>query len=56
MKVCLWTEDDNGVWETSCKQMFVLNEGTPEQNHMKFCCYCGTKLKQKIYNDEEETK
>lgn len=42
---CWWTETGE-MWETSCKNAFVLNDGTPRHNKMKFCCYCGGKLKQ----------
>jgi len=39
-KPCVWTEDE-GYWVTSCGSEFVINEGTPKQNKMKYCCYCG---------------
>jgi hypothetical protein len=42
---CTWHEDENdGCWDTDCGEAFVLNDGTPESNHMKFCCYCGKPL------------
>ena len=42
-KPCVWTEDE-GFWITSCGREFVINEGTPKQNDMKYCCYCGDVL------------
>jgi len=45
--VCHWTAhpvDASGFWETDCNEAFGLNEGTPSNNGMKFCCYCGKKL------------
>jgi len=39
------------VWETDCGEIFVLNEGTPEDNDMKFCSFCGKPLEWE-YEDE----
>ncbi len=48
-KVCFWTNDSDeyadGDWDTSCDNRFVLNEGTPHENKMRFCCYCGKSLR-----------
>lgn len=42
---CKWIEDeDDGAWDTSCGKRFLITEGTPEENGMKFCCYCGKPL------------
>jgi len=49
---CVWSEDIDGNWETTCKQMFVLDEGTPEDNGFRFCCYCGKALSEKRYANE----
>lgn len=41
-KTCKWVYDeDYDVWETECKQLFCLNEGTPQNNIMKYCPFCG---------------
>jgi hypothetical protein len=42
-KTCRWAEDknDEGLWNTSCKESFILNAGTPFDNKMNFCCFCG---------------
>lgn len=40
-KRCTWRPGDYGEYNTSCKNAFVLNDGTPSDNNMKFCCYCG---------------
>ena len=42
---CAWREDDEGNWDTECGEKSVVNEGTPDENHMRFCWYCGLKLK-----------
>lgn len=49
---CHWTKKDviNDInicdyWSTSCGNAFIINEGTPYQNKMKFCPYCGQPIK-----------
>ena len=46
LKSCLWIEDNDGNWDTSCGEYFTLNEGTPKENGMKYCCYCGKRLEE----------
>jgi len=41
-------------WDTSCHHRFTLNDGTPSENRMKFCCYCGKPLNEHIAVAEEE--
>lgn len=43
---CLWRENEDGNWQTSCREIFVLIDGTPGQNEMRFCCYCGKSLRE----------
>ena len=43
---CTWTWEEEGTWNTSCAHQFVVNEGTPSENGMVYCCYCGRKLKE----------
>ena len=46
-KNCIWTEDmTDGYWETSCHGEFVFETEGPKANGMKFCCYCGKRLKE----------
>jgi hypothetical protein len=45
MEECAWREDE-GYWETDCGNEFAVNEGTPEENRMKFCCFCGKHIVQ----------
>jgi len=40
---CVWTESDDG-WVTDCGRIFVLNDGTPAENEMRFCFSCGRPL------------
>lgn len=41
---CEWKQDENGVWETECGNMFEITEGTPNENDLKYCPYCGKHL------------
>ena len=47
---CVWHNDpetDNS-WDTSCRQLFEIYDGTPAENRMKFCCYCGKQIREAI--------
>jgi len=47
LKTCTWTHDVDywtDHWETSCGGAFQFECGSPEDNQMKFCCYCGSHL------------
>jgi len=43
---CIWSCDDEDTksWETECEEMFILLEGTPHLNGMKYCPFCGKLL------------
>ena len=45
MEECAWREDE-GVWETDCGGAFVIDDGTPFDNNMKCCCFCGKNIVQ----------
>lgn len=49
---CTWTQDCDGFWETACGEAFDFVDGTPAENGMRFCCYCGKPLKQVPYVPE----
>ena len=54
---CVWQQDgdsDSGFYGTSCKRYFDLNDGTPEDNKMAWCCYCGRKLTQALITEDED--
>ena len=49
VKTCTWTEnvdaEDDLYWATACGNNHWLNHSsTPEENNMKFCCYCSGEL------------
>lgn len=43
---CEWRNVDcgDGYFETSCGEAFSLNEGSPSENNMKFCPFCGLRI------------
>ncbi len=44
-KPCAWIQEGEcDLWGTECGNAFTLNEGSPSDNGMKFCCYCGAEL------------
>ena len=45
LQPCNWWEED-GAWTTGCANRFVLEAGTPEENSMRYCCYCGSVIKE----------
>lgn len=58
MVSCDWIGGMDGVLETTCGHAFELNDGTPTENGMKFCCYCGQVLTyvpaSSAYDEEDE--
>ena len=40
---CIWRETDE-AWETSCGDLFTINDGTPAENNMNYCHKCGKRL------------
>ena len=56
-ETCTWQQDgdsDSGLYATSCRHYFNLEEGTPEDNKMAWCCYCGKKLAQELITENED--
>ena len=46
-EVCEWTfiDEDFNAYDTSCKNPWCLESGTPSDNKMNYCPYCGKKIK-----------
>jgi len=45
---CFWEEADGGdYWNTTCGNAYTLIAGTPKDNDMKYCTYCGGELYEK---------
>lgn len=53
-EACVWAQEDEGseYWWTSCSNGFCLTEGTPDDNKMKYCCYCGKIILEDKWVDE----
>ena len=47
---CCWKETEEGYYETDCKNAFAVTDGTPSENKMFFCCYCGQPIKEVSYH------
>jgi len=46
-RVCDWKHDENyNCYDTTCGHAFVINDGTPAENDMKYCPYCGGRLRE----------
>jgi len=43
-RTCMWRQDNDGCWHSGCDKTWALNDGTPGENGMKFCVFCGKKL------------
>ena len=52
---CNWQRDDDGSDETGCGGMWCLNDGTPADNSMKFCPYCGGLIEWRDFCEDETT-
>lgn len=52
MSECKWTADEDGVWWTACGQGYVLNEGGPVENRLKYCGWCGQPLVEVPYVED----
>jgi hypothetical protein len=52
---CTWSgEEDGSSWSTSCRRAFWLEDGTPSENEMRFCCFCGKPLKEEVDAEDAE--
>lgn len=50
---CEWKEDTDGNWDVACGPLHYIQDGTPKENNMNFCCYCGGKLTQVLYREDK---
>ena len=42
--ICIWTENDDGAFETSCGEAFEFTNAGPKENKFRHCPYCGKRL------------
>jgi len=48
---CLWVDEDD-YWETECGRAFQFHSGSPFDNSMTFCCFCGGILREKVHESD----
>jgi hypothetical protein len=41
---CVWRYDPDGYWQTECSDQFCITEGSPAENRMRYCHYCGRRI------------
>lgn len=53
-RTCSWTPADcmSDIWETSCGKDVALDD-MPQENGMRYCCYCGGRLNGIAYQGNE---
>lgn len=49
---CTWAPDYEGTWWTGCGSTFEPTSGSPLDNGMRFCPYCGRKMEEVGYRGE----
>lgn len=54
MDICEWTQSEEDVWESACGNAWLFEDGTPEENSMKFCPFCGRKLTPRALDEANE--
>lgn len=54
---CEWVQDgyeESDTWQASCSgRYFMLEDGTPKDNHMTHCCYCGKTLSEVPFEQDD---
>lgn len=45
VKTCAWRDNLDAIYETECGNLHIVNDGTLEENGMRYCCYCGKEIK-----------
>lgn len=53
---CIWQQEGecSDGWDTSCKRAFRIDDGTPAENGMKFCCFCGNPIEESQWNEARD--
>jgi hypothetical protein len=53
-RLCKWSQNENGAFQTECGNVFELTHGAPPDNGMRFCCYCGDAIETVGYEGNAE--
>ena len=42
-EACEWSleDEDNGIWQSSCGELWSFTDGGPKENRVSFCHHCG---------------
>jgi len=43
---CLWSHEEEDVYDTECDNTFILINGSLTENEFKFCPYCGGEIEE----------
>ena len=54
MSKCVWTEDEEGYWDTACGEKHEFIIGSPSENNYVFCPYCGDNIEEVKYECEAD--
>ena len=48
-EACTWTEtdDEDGIWSSSCGELWSFIDGGPKENRVSYCHHCGKKVEVK---------
>jgi len=51
---CVWEDNADGFYETTCKQTFIFEVGSSKENGFKYCPFCGLLISEKPAGKREE--
>lgn len=51
--VCIWSQDSDGPWSSSCGVTWEFNDGGPSENGAHFCHHCGGVLLSEPFRDAD---
>jgi hypothetical protein len=53
VRECAWTyfDSEDDVWETSCGESWIFVNGSPTDNHVRFCHGCGKPVRTVLLDD-----
>lgn len=51
---CIWTEDDDEVFNTTCGHSITFYDGPPAANEMRWCTYCGATLRIERHDEQAD--
>lgn len=54
VEACEWSTDFDGIWHTACKNAHVFIDGGPVDNTYIYCPYCGKRLAELPYEDDDD--